>query len=375
MLFVISKYAFRNLLRAPLRSLFTLISIILIIVLYTVLTSIGDSFTSQITKVLNQQDIDIAVQAKYAATPVSSVIDEKTYQKMITLDEIRTSDALLIGRKRLESRALVFILGVSNVDAFGKRLGFSIVKGRSLKGDADEIVIGQKMAALYHLKIGETLTLDQDKNYHIVGIYSSWLNFLNSGILIDLKSAQTLLFKPNKVSLLFLTLNDTTQTDRVLNIINSQFPEVRAIKSIQLPNYLGPIKSIFYFSKIVSILTLLIAVAVLLNTFIMTIGERTKEIGILSAIGWSRGMIIKVFLLEALMLSYTGGILGYLFAFPLMYFLQSYYSGIAMYLPMTPELDVLLNVMIICFVIAVLSIFFPALYGTKITIAKAIRHE
>jgi len=43
--------------------------------LYSVLISVGNSFTHQITTVLEQQDIDIVVQAKYTATPVSFIIE------------------------------------------------------------------------------------------------------------------------------------------------------------------------------------------------------------------------------------------------------------------------------------------------------------
>ncbi len=75
MLTIILHYALRNIIRTPLRSFFTLFSGALIIMLYSVLTSVGNSFTQQISTVLEQQDIDIVVQAKYATTPVSSIIE------------------------------------------------------------------------------------------------------------------------------------------------------------------------------------------------------------------------------------------------------------------------------------------------------------
>ena len=150
---------------------------------------------------------------------------------------------------------------------------------------------------------------------------------------------------------------------------------MRAIESQQLPDTLSPMKSIFYFSKIVSILTLLIAIAVLLNTFIMAISERTKEVGILSAIGWPRYMIISIFLVESLLLSFGGGIIGYLCSYPVMSILLSNFTAIGMYLPETPSINIFFNVLLMSLFIGLLSALFPALYGTKINIAKAIRHE
>ncbi len=375
MLTIIFRYAFRNTIRTPLRSFFTLFSVSLIIMLYTVLTSVGNSFTQQISTVLEQQDIDIAVQAKYAATPVTSIIENTTTEAITHMSEIRSHDSLLIGRKRLYEKSRVFVLGVSNFSAFAQRLGFNIIKGRVLSDTAREIVVGEKMAKIYDLGVGSKVELDSGKKYLIVGIYSSWLNFLNSGILIDLKGAQQLMHMPNKISLLFLTLKDTTKTAETIHKINKEFPDMRAIESQQLPNYLGQIKTIFYFSKIVSLMTLLIAVAVLLNTFIMAISERTKEVGILSAIGWPRHMIVLIFLIESLLLSLGGGIIGYLCSYPVMYILLNNFANISMYLPDTPSINIFFNVLLMSLFIGLLSALFPALYGTKINIAKAIRHE
>lgn len=372
---IIFRYAVRNIIRTPLRSFFTLFSVALIIMLYSVLTSVGNSFTQQISAVLEQQDIDIAVQAKYAATPISSIIDNTTVEAITHLNGIRSYDSILIGRKRLYGKSSVFILGVSNFNVFAQRLGFSIIEGRALVDLAREIVVGEKMAKVYGLSVGSEVKLSSGKKYLIVGIYSSWLNFLNSGIVIDLEDAQQLMNKPDKTSLLFLVLDDTTRTFEVIQKINKQFPDMRAIESQQLPDYLGPIKSMFYFSKIVSVMTLLIAVAVLLNTFIMAISERTKEVGILSAIGWSRQMIISIFLVESLLLSFGGGIIGYFCSYPVMAILLSNFTNISMYIPEAPSINIFFNVLEMTLFIGLFSALFPALYATKINIAKAIRHE
>jgi len=372
---IIVNYAIRNVFRTRLRSFFTIFSVSLVIILYTVLTSIGDSFSKQISLVLDQENIDIVIQAKYATSPVSSIIDTSIVKEIIQLDAITDHNALLIGRKRIKNRASVFILGVSSFNTIAHRLGFSIVNGKALADSSNGIVIGKKMAEIFGLSVGDSLKLSNTKAYHIVGIYSSWLSFLNSGIVMNLGSAQSMLSKPEKISLLLLTLDDISKTESVVDEINKKFPQMRAIESQQLPNYFGVFKSLLYFTKIVSLVTLFIAVAILLNTFLMAINERTKEIGILSAIGWSRQMIVSVFFVEALFLSLGGGLIGYLSSFPVMMVLQNVFSSIYMYLPDAPGLHILLNVVIMCFIISLFSLIFPILYATKIHIAKAIRHE
>ena len=372
---IITSYAFRNLIRTRLRSFFTLFSVALIIMLYTVLTSVGNAFTSQVSDALESQDVDVAVQARYAATPVSSIIDAKTVESIASMKEVNAVNTLLIGHKRIGGKASVVLLGVSNFTTFSQRLGFSVMDGRSLSDLDNEVVVGEKLAKVFGLRVGDELELDGVKKYRVVGIYSSWLNPLNSGVVTNINTLQTLVGKSDKASLLFLTLKDPTDADRVVEAINQQFPEMRAMESQQLPDYFGVIKSVFYFSKIVSVLTLFIAVAVLVNTFMMTISERVREVGILSAIGWPRSMIISVFLVESLLLSFLGGFLGYVSAYPVMAALQSNFTSATVYLPESPSISVFVNVLLMSFVIGVLSTVFPALYGTNIQVAKAVRHE
>jgi len=343
--------------------------------LYTVLTSIGNSFTQQVSTVLEEEGVDIAVQAKYASSPVSSIINNDTAEAITHFAGVSSSAKLLIGRKRINNKASVFILGASNFNVFSQRLGLNIIKGRTFSSEGRDIIVGEKMAKIFGLNIGSKLELNNGKKYLIVGIYSSWFNFLNSGMVIDLERAQKLINKPGKVSLIFLALDDTTKTATTVRKINKQFPDMRAVESQQLPASLSQMKSIFYFSKIVSVVTLLIALAVLLNTFIMAMSERTKEVGILSAIGWSRQMIILIFLVESLLLSFGGGIIGYLCSYPVMSILLSNFTNMNMYLPEAPSINIFFNVLMMSLFIGILSALFPALYGTNINIAKAIHHE
>lgn len=372
---IIVNYAIRNIVRTRLRSFFTIFTVSLIIMLYTVLTSVGDSFTKQVSQVLNQQDIDIVVQARYATSPVSSIIGLDTVNELLAIDEVKSHDSIIIGRKRIEDKSSIFIMGSSNFISLRNRLGLNMIQGASFFNEKHEVIIGENMAKVFDLEIGSYIKLNSENEYKVVGIYSSWLKFLNSGVMSGLKTTQEILGKQDQISLLFITLKDTTTTSSVLKHINESFPQIRAIESQQLPNSIGLVKNIFYFSKIVSVLTLVIAVAVLLNTFIMAISERTKEIGILSAIGWSRSMIISVFLIESLLLSFIGGIIGFLLSYPIIVILQKVFINIYSYLSSMPDISVFINVMLMCLVIGILSVVFPALYGTKIHIAKAIRYE
>lgn len=374
---IITGYAFRNLTRKWLRTFFTLVSVILIIMLYTVVISIGNSFNDQLETVLKSESIDIAVQDRYASTPVTSMIDLKHVSEIVEIDGIRSYEMLLIARKRMHTPqgGTLFILGVSSFTTFANQLGFNLSQGKLPFQNSNRVVIGDKTAQLFKLSTNDKLDFGHGFQYDIAGVYSSWLNFLNAGVVMDLTAAQKLSRKQNSISLLLLQLDDPLRVEEILKKINTDFPMLRAIESQQLPNTLGSVKSFLYFFKIISFVTLFIATAILLNTFVMIISERTKEIGILSAIGWPRLRILLLFFIESLLLSVTGGMMGFLLAFPVITWLKNNYISIALYLPDTPEVTTLLAILIISVVVSLLSVLFPSIYGTNIPIAKALRHE
>ena len=174
--------------------------------------------------------------------------------------------------------------------------------------------------------------------------------------------------------MLFLSLKDEQQTDAVMEKINRTYPNLLAARSGELSKSFLPIKNIAYFSQIISYITLVIASAVALMTFIMAISERTKEIGILQAIGWSRKMILGVFLTESLLIAWVSGAIGFILSYPGIYLLQKSIS-VYIYLASSPDLSIFANVLGMCTLLGIVSVLFPALYGTRISASKALRYE
>jgi len=93
------------------------------------------------------------------------------------------------------------------------------------------------------------------------------------------------------------------------------------------------VKNLFYLSDIVAFTTLIIASIILINTFLIEVHERTKEIGILHAIGWNKLLIVYVFIIESLVLTISAGLLGFISSIAFLKYLQSAYQKIQVFLP------------------------------------------
>lgn len=375
MLKILFAYAFRNLLRVKLRSFFTLFVISLVFSLFILLTSIAEELSGQITDTLGEKNIDIVVQSKFATTPLTSAVSQADGNAISALENVSSATMLLIGKKRLNQKSSLFLLGFSDFGPIAKRLGIGLIKGKPFNPKAREIAIGQKVARVLNLKVGDSLQLDENAPYTITGIYSIGLDFLDASAYIGIDDAQKLLQRPDQAGMLFLSLKNPLHTAQTITSINAAHPKVVAFSSGELLQHLGSTKTVVNFIQLISVITFVVATAVLLNTLVMTINERTREIGILSAIGWPRRMIIALFGVESLLLSFTGGIMGYLITFPAIWLLDRFPNMGLNFIPDSPSLKMFGVLMLACMLIGVLSALFPALHGTRMTPAKALHHE
>ncbi|MCH9739795.1 MAG: FtsX-like permease family protein [Epsilonproteobacteria bacterium] len=345
----------------------------MVISLYTLLIAIANSFTGQIKTLMQQESVDIIVQSKFSTTPISSSISEDIVKKIITTDGIKSHVGIVLGKKRLEDRSAIFLFGIGNFSQVAPKLGLTLKEGRLHRSGQQELLMSQRLMKSKKISVGDTITLPEEKPFKVVGSYHSWISFFNSSIITDLNSARTLLHKPNKTNMLFLSLNDPRTTSEFIREINQQYPALMAVKSSDFSSTLGAIKNIFYLSDIIAVITLIIASAILMNTFLIAVNERTKEIGILNAIGWRRDMIVYIFVIESLFLALLGGVLGFFISVGMLAYLKVTYVDILVYLPESLDMSIFVYTMLMSMLIAIISATLPAWYASKILIAKALK--
>lgn len=369
----LATYAYRNIRRTRLRSGVTLVSVALVVMLYSVLTSVGRSVADQVGQALVRQQIDVVVQSRYAATPVASSLPRSVIDQIASLPQVRDIDGLTIDRRRVDGDATVFLLGASRFAEFAGRLGMGIVRGRAHRPGSTELVIGERTARALELGVGDRLDLGAGP-WEIVGVYSTWLDFLNAGVVADLAAAQRLAERPDRVNILFVSLTDPAAASQVSEQIVRSFPGLWATTSQRLPDFIGPLRTMLSFSRVATGVTLVVVFGLVLNTLVMSIGERTSEIGILGAMGWSRSMIVAALVIEAVIVAVAGAALGFGLAIPALRVLQQQFTSVYMYVPSYPRLAVLPEVLGLGAFAGAASALFPALYGTRLGPAAAIRH-
>jgi ABC-type lipoprotein release transport system permease subunit len=270
-----------------------------------------------------------------------------------------------------------------------------IISGSYLSpDDRDAVLIGKPMAEKLKLKVGENVGLSlntadgnvQEQTFTVKGIYTTnTYGFDSSTIFLPLAKVQALTQTENHASTIFILLKDTSFTDIVVPALkipsNLQIKTWRDLNALfvdweaMAQSYIG----IFY------MIILAITASVIINTLIMSVYERTREIGILSAIGMRGGRIMMLFLAESSLLAVGGVIIGLLLGLLAVYLfnINGFYignmglTGILVTDTIYAKLNLndVINVAVMTFVVTLLAGLYPAVMASRMQPVEALRAE
>lgn len=184
--------------------------------------------------------------------------------------------------------------------------------------DASGVVISQLIADKLKMKVGDSINLLVNtsngdvvqQDFTIRGLYTTHTpSYDESTILMPLAKAQTITSTQNHASTIFILLKDRAQTDAVASAIQGTGYQVKTwMEMNQLMIDTEDLANSFM--VVVYLIVLVITATVIVNTLIMSVFERTREIGILSALGWKSRDIMALFMTEATMIALGGIALG-----------------------------------------------------------------
>jgi len=218
-----------------------------------------------------------------------------------------------------EQTAGVNLLGIDPNSDTNAPYRDGIVSGQYLSADDRQgVLIGSTLAANLGLSAGDAITVmvntangDVDEQpFTIRGTYATGSPFYDESTLImPLAKAQTITQAEGYASTIFVLLKDQDQADAVSAALKSSQYEVLTYQ--QMNALLAQIQGMSNGYMIILYLIVLgITATVIVNTLIMSVFERTREIGILAAMGMRPGRIMAMFFTESALLTVGGTGIG-----------------------------------------------------------------
>lgn len=270
--------------------------------------------------------------------------------------------------------------------------GQTVIEGTLLPdNELDAVVLGKGLAKSMNVKTGDYVTLMAPTvtgslnaiDVRISGVFETGVKELDArAVKMPLAGAQQLL-QTSKVEKLLVFLRDTENTDAVRADVDRMKLPVDVKSWSELASFYHQVvllyNGIFGFLGLIVFAIVVFSVA---NTVVMSIFERTREIGTLMAIGVTRGRIWRMFFVEGLMTGILGGLLGVATGA----LLATLINGGNIMLPPPPgytvgykltvllQREVLMTAFLIAVVTSTLSSILPALKASRLKVVDALGH-
>jgi putative ABC transport system permease protein len=281
-------FAFDNLLRRPARTTLTVFAIALGIAAVVALTAISWGFEDSWQRANDARGTDLIVtrQASENTLP-SAFVEEEPRRVLEGLPHVRAVVGLLSMLLSVTDTAPpAFVFGWAYHSYLWDHL--RLVDGRWPASDDEPVaMIGSTAAAVLARHTGDTIDIE-GKPFRIAGVFESTALVENGAIVLTLTQAQAVTDRPGKVNVLNLKLDPAASPEDLESLkqaVHERLPGYAAISSAELVRS----NAVVRISKAMSAATVLIAglvsALVVFNTMLMSISERTREIGVLLALG------------------------------------------------------------------------------------------
>ncbi len=262
-----------------------------------------------------------------------------------------------------------------------------LTQGRWLiPGDGYRAVLGSSVAREFKLKVGDEIeiknkrvqrqaSITRSRNFTVVGIMEYTGSFFDNAVIMPLDRAQKFYNRGDTISLILAVPDANADTEELTKRIALSVEKVTTFSPEELRKQIE--QSLIIFSLITisaAVLAAIIGGLSVMNTMLMSVSERTKEFGLMKALGAETKDILFMTMGEAALMGILGGIFGILGGGALVYYLNEYLASRGTVLfTITPRLLVI--AIVFAAGLGIISGTYPAYRAAKMSPMEALRHE
>ncbi len=316
-------------------------------------------------------DSEIMVRQAGIADTSLSALDERIGDKIAVLPGVAHVSGLGFTGTILPDSGTIFILFGYAPNEYGIQQ-FNVVEGEPLTNNR-QILLGRMMSNALHKSVGDTVEVGGSR-FRVVGIYESGATWEEMGGVISLRDAQSYMGRPRKVTMYMVKVDDPSQAPGIVERINAELPGAHANLSGDFVEQMPDMQAMDAMMGAISFLAIAVGGIGVLNTMLMSVLERTREIGVLRALGWRRRRVLGMIINESLLLGLIGGVVGILVAFGLTFL----FSLIPMFGSMlTAQWDLVIfgRALAVALLLGLLGGLYPAYRATRLQPVEALRYE
>ncbi len=377
-------FVWKNLSRRRTRSALTVIGLGVAVAAVVALVGISDSFSRQFKELYAKRGVDLVVQRVGSSTELNNGLPASMADQIRALPGVASVNGGLMDVISFPDHDIpnVIINGWAADSPLFDELTIR-PGGRLLKSDDHhKVLVGSVLAGNLNVKVGDKIAL-YGESAEVVGIFDSKQVYESGSIVALLSDMQQYMNRPGQVTGFMVrakVAKDATAEQKSAELaelrkrIDGLDSSVAAVPTDEFIASVGPIKLSRAVAWVTSAIALLIGAIGMLNTMIMSVYERIREIGTLRAIGWKKIRVIRMILVESLVLSISGGIIGTIIAVSLTHVL-SHFRETAGLIQGDVAPAVILEGFLLAVAIGVGGAIYPAYWGANLRPVEAMRRK
>ncbi len=369
------RVALKNILRRRLRTALTLCGVTVGIGAFTALVGFSRSFEQAWLKLYEGPGTDLVVVQKMF---LNTSVDQTAGLKLHAIPDVADAEPFLANLIDLTPEINALVYGWP-ADSF-EFTPLDILQGRRFHDGLLEVMLGEVLADNLGKKAGDSLEI-QGAAFQVVGVFRGGSALEIGGAIMPLDQLQRLTDLQGKVTAFHVRLRKPAPGEsgealihRARAAIEAALPGLKAVPSGDRARNNQLVVLARSTAWGTSLIALLIGALGIANTMAMSVFERTREIGILRALGWKRLRVMRLILIEAAALGLAGGCLGIVggwLALEAFAALPATASFVSPVVPLWQGIESLS----VAVLIGLLAGLAPAWRGSRLSPVEALRYE
>lgn len=301
----------KNLLRRPTRTALTLAGIAVGIAAVVALTGMARGLERVWRNAYEARGTDLVVTKITSRSPLPAAFDASLAREFAAMPEVAEVAGLLSDMMGIEEASTVLVFGWEYPSFLWDHL--KLREGAwPAPGTRGQLVLGSLAAESLHKRVGDSVQIEFE-TFRVAAVFDSPALVENGAVVMPLADMQRVCDRTGKVNFLNLRLRDDGETAAAAvraRMTSGMLKGFTALEAGEVAGRNTGVEVVRAMSWATSWIALIVGAFGVANTVLMSVFERVREIGILLAIGWKRRRVMSMILLESLVLSLAGGVLG-----------------------------------------------------------------
>ena len=363
--------SFRNLQRRRTRTLISATGIGIGVATLVMLGGMMDGMMNELNSLAGSSGVgNITIMQRDVADMSLSSIDERLVSLVAAMPQVKSVSPMVLGFVMTPELPFFFVAGIDPNSAAMSY--YKVVQGRRIQRP-NEMLLGTLAARTYKLGVGDTMQV-LDNRYKVVGLVETGVAWEDGSGLLALQESQRLLNRPRSISFIFVDVKNPADAGAVRAAIERRFPEARASLSSEFAQNTADMKSSRAMMNGIGFLALLVGGIVVANTMLMSIYERTREIGTLRALGWRKQQILGQIISESLLLCTLSAVLGSLMGVVIMTLLAQAPTVASLISP-DWSAGLFVQALVLTLIVGLIAGAYPAWRASRLQPVEALRYE